>query len=61
MSRGFDLIIIKRVYIYLEPNNTDEVILFMTEDHNKYNHTFLKNKKNKNLCIVCNKEKKFTS
>ncbi len=45
MGLGFDLNIIKRVYIYLESNNTDEAILFMTEDHNKYNHTFLKKKK----------------
>ena len=59
VSMGFDLDMVKRVYIYLEPNDTDEAIHFMTEDHNKYNHPFLKNKKKKNLCLVCKKERNF--
>ena len=59
VTMGFDLDLIKRVYIYLEPSDTDEAIHFMTEDHNKYNHPFLKNKKKKNLCLVCKKERNF--
>ena len=54
---GFDGGMIRKVEIFLKPNNITGAIDLMTEVDGIYQHDFYDNKTN--LCFICKKEKKY--
>jgi hypothetical protein len=61
-SMGYEKKMINKVYILLQPENIERAIDYMTEVNGIYQHDFCENhnpKKDKGLCFICNKPKKY--
>ena len=59
---GYNKKLINKVYIYLQPQNIERAIDYMTEIDGIYQHDFFEdhfNENNKDLCFICEKPKKF--
>ena len=59
---GYDKKMINKVYILLQPQNIERAIEYMTEIDDIIQHDFIENHnpgKNKDLCFICEKPKKF--
>ena len=59
---GYDKKLINKVYVLLRPPNIERAIDYMTEVDGIYQHDFFEshnNKKDKNLCFICQKPRKF--
>ena len=59
---GYDKKMINKVYILLQPQNIERAIDYMTEIDDIIQHDFIENHnpgKNKDLCFICEKPKKF--
>ena len=54
---GFNKILIKKLYIYLNPNSLENAITLLSKKNNLYQHDFYENKDN-NKCLICNEEGK---
>ena len=55
---GFNKLMIKKVYAYINPKSLEEAIQFMNKNNNNiYQHEFFKKKNNKS--IYCKKKKKY--
>ena len=62
LEMGYDKKMINKVYILLRPLHIDRAIDYMTEVNGIYQHDFFENhnpKKDKNLCFICGKAKRF--
>ena len=59
---GYDRKMINKVYILLQPANIERAVDYMSEIDGIYQHDFFENHnvgKDKNLCFICQKPKKF--
>ena len=58
---GYDAKMIKKVYLFLKPENIEQAIEFMTEILGKYQHDFLESRGSSSLdlCYICKKEKQY--
>ena len=55
---GFNKLMIKKVYAYINPKSLEEAIQFMNKNNNNiYQHEFFPNKDNK--CFYCEEEPKY--
>ena len=55
---GFNKLMIKKVYAYINPKSTDYAIQFMSKNiNNIYQHEFFPNKDNK--CFYCGEEQQY--
>ena len=53
---GFDKTLIKKLYVYLNPENINEAFNMLTKINNKYQHYFYSHNGNNN-CLICNEKK----
>ena len=61
-AMGYDMKMINKVYILLQPPNIERADEYMSEIGGIYQHDFFENHnagKNKDLCFICQKPKKF--
>ena len=56
-NMGFDNAMINKVYILLKPVNFEKAVDYMTEINGIYQHEFLYNPYEPNLCFICKKPK----
>ena len=61
IDMGYDSRMIKKVYLFLKPNNINEAIELMSEVNGIYQHDYYesKNSSNINHCYICKKERQF--
>ena len=52
-SMGFDIKMIKKVYVLLKPRNLDEAIYLLTQDNEKYHHYFIQRHGKEDECFIC--------
>ena len=52
-SMGFDIKMVKKVYVLLKPRNLDEAIYLLTQDKGKYHHYFVQRIGKENECFIC--------
>ena len=50
---GFDLKMIKKVYVLLKPRNLDEAIYLLTQDNGKYHHYYIQRHGKEDECFIC--------
>ena len=56
---GYEKKMINKIYILLQPENMERAIDFMTEIDGKYQHNFFESSKDKNLCFICKRSKRY--
>ena len=56
---GYNEKIINKVYIFFRPENIERAIDLLTPVEGYYHHNFIENNKNKNICYICNEQKKY--
>ena len=61
IDMGYDSGMIKKVYLFLKPNNINEAIELMTEVNGIYQHDYYESRASSNInhCYICKKEKQF--
>ena len=56
---GYEKKMINKIYILLQPESMERAIDYMTEIEGKYQHNFLESNKDKNLCFICKRTKRY--
>ena len=56
IKAGYNKKQIIKIYLLLKPSNVNEAILYLSEEHGKYQHIFFPSKKSNNICEICGSE-----
>ena len=61
IDMGFDSGMVRKVYLFLKPNNINEAIELMTEVNGVYQHDYYESRSSSNInhCYICKKERQF--
>ena len=53
LSMGYDAKMVKKVFVFLKPNDINETIDYLSEQNGIYQHDFLKKHNQENACFIC--------
>ena len=53
LSMGYDGKMIRKVYIFLKPNDINEALDFLSQQDGIYHHDFMERHGQKNKCFIC--------
>ena len=56
---GYEKKMINKIYILLQPESMERAIDYMTENDGKYQHNFFESNKDKNLCFICKRPRRY--
>ena len=61
IDMGFDSGMVRKVYLFLKPNNINEAIELMSEVNGVYQHDYYESRSSSNInhCYICKKERQF--
>ena len=61
IAMGFDSGMVRKVHVFLKPNNINEAIELMTEVNGIYQHDYYESRASSNInhCYICKKERQF--
>ena len=57
-SMGYDEIMIRKVYIFLKPNDINEALDYLSQQDGIYHHDFVERHGQKNKCFICDQPPK---
>ena len=53
LSMGYDIKMIRKVYIFLKPNDINEALDYLSQQDGIYHHDFMERHGQKNKCFIC--------